>query len=194
MDLGRALDVVLSTGAISVFAPLQLAAGALIRLEDGGPVLFVQERVGKRRRPFRILKLRTMHNGNVTRTGRYLRRTGLDEVPQFLCVLSGDMRIVGPRPLTQHDLERLGWAGEQGDERFTVAPGITGLAQVVGGRSARHTKALDALYTRKASIRLDGWLIGVSFAMSMFGKGRVRQALGLDPDPCRSRKLPTRSR
>lgn len=87
------------------------------------------------------------------------------------------MSIVGPRPLTPDDVERLGWSGPEHDARFAVRPGITGLAQVLGGRSARHTHALDALYARRAGAALDLSLIAVSFAMNLAGKRRVRAAL-----------------
>jgi len=174
VDPRRAFDLVLSAGALHVFVPVQAAAAIAIRLEDGGPVVFRQRRVGRRREPFEILKLRTMRDGKVTRVGRYLRATGLDETLQFVCVLRGDMAIVGPRPLTEADLERLGWTGPEHDGRFAVRPGITGLAQVFGGRGARHSRALDALYARRASLPLDLWLIGVSFAMNVAGKSRVR--------------------
>lgn len=173
----RAMDVSLSLAALGVFAPVAAAAALCIRLEDGGPVLFVQERVGRGRRPFSILKLRTMHGREVTRVGRWLRATGLDETAQFLNVLRGDMSIVGPRPLTPADVERLDWSGPEHDARFAVRPGITGLAQVLGGRSARHTRALDALYARRAGAALDLSLIAVSFAMNLAGKRRVRAAL-----------------
>ncbi len=171
------MDVSLSLAALGVFAPVTAAAALCIRREDGGPVLFVQERVGRGRRPFSILKLRTMRGGEITRVGRWLRATGLDETAQFLNVLRGDMSIVGPRPLTRDDVERLGWSGPEHDARFAVRPGITGLAQVLGGRSARHTRALDALYARRAGAALDLSLIAVSFAMNLAGKRRVRAAL-----------------
>lgn len=182
----------------AVFLPFQLAAAVAIRLEDGGPVLFRQERVGRHRAPFRIAKLRTMRDGNTTPVGRWLRATGLDETTQFLHVLRGEMSVVGPRPLTEADLVRLGWTEHRA--RFEVRPGITGLAQVFGGRSARHSRALDALYARRTSVRLDVWLVAVSFAMNVFGKDRVRQRLrrrarsrrSLDRSPAGPRRSPAR--
>ncbi|MBX3269091.1 MAG: sugar transferase [Sandaracinaceae bacterium] len=177
MDARRGLDLLLSAGALHVFSPVQLAAACAIRLEDGGPVVFRQVRLGKDRVPFEILKLRTMRGGRVTRVGRYLRATGLDETLQFWCVLRGDMSIVGPRPLTAEDVARLGWSGPAHDGRFRVRPGITGLAQVYGGRSARHTRALDALYARRATLGLDLSLIAISFGMNLAGKARVRRWL-----------------
>ena len=173
----RALDAGLGLVGTIVFAPAQLAIGALILLDDGAPVLFPQRRVGRHRAPFTVYKLRTMRNDEVTRVGRWLRLTGLDETPQFWNVLRGEMSVVGPRPLTQADVRRLGYDQAGRDQRFDVRPGITGLAQVVGGRSARHTRALDALYARRASPRLDLELVAISFGMNLFGKPRVRRWL-----------------
>lgn len=171
----RLFDISLSAFALGLFIPVQVAASIAIRSEDGGPALFRQERIGRARRPFRVFKLRTMREERVTRMGRWLRGTGLDETMQFWNVLRGDMSIVGPRPLTQRDLERLGFWKD--DARFVVRPGITGLAQIYGGKSARHSRALDALYARRASLALDLRLIAISFAMNLGGKVRIKRAL-----------------
>ena len=165
----------LSLFALGLFAPVQAAAWSLSKLEDGGPLLFTQERIGKEGRAFRIYKLRTMRDGEVTRLGRWLRATGLDETPQFFNVLLGDMSIVGPRPLTAGDLSRLGWDRMNAHPRFAVRPGITGLAQIFGDRGARHARALDALYSRTHTPWLDLRLIAVSFAMNVVGKARVKR-------------------
>ena len=169
----RALDVAAAAVALSVFAPVLTLAAAWIRIEDGGPVLFVQERVG-RGGTFRILKLRTMKDGQVTRPGRWLRRTGIDEIPQFVNVLRGEMSVVGPRPLTRADLERLGWADDP--VRSSLQPGITGPAQVFGVGAAA-SRALDHRYAREASVLVDVELIGYSFAINVLGKTRVRSWL-----------------
>lgn len=189
LDPRRALDVGLSLAALGIFAPVQAAAAALIKLEDGGSILFRQDRIGKDRLPFEILKVRTMRDGEVTRVGRWLRATGIDETAQFLNVLRGEMSIVGPRPLTAQDVRRLGWDGPADDARFAVRPGITGLAQVYGGTSARHSRALDALYARKQSLALDLELIAISFAMNLAGKRRVRAALRRRPLASLARRL-----
>lgn len=174
--MSRALDLVLLSGGVVIFAPLMAALAVGIVAEDGGPVFFRQERVGRGRVPFRILKLRSMRDEQVTGVGRWIRATGLDEVAQFVNVLRGDMRLVGPRPLTQADLERLGWAGDDMAWRFSVPPGITGLAQVFG-RGARSSLALDRQYIGHASLRLDVELVAISFAMNAGGKARVRSLL-----------------
>ncbi|HEX6242305.1 MAG TPA: sugar transferase [Polyangiales bacterium] len=173
----RLLDVSLSLVGLALFAPVHALAAAWVRIEDGGPLLFVQQRRGQRGRPFQIYKLRTMRDGEVTRLGRWLRSTGLDETAQFYNVLRGEMSIVGPRPLTSQDLERLGWAGLPEHPRFAVRPGITGLSQVFSPGGARHALALDALYARRSSARLDLTLIALSFAMNLVGKRRVRGLL-----------------
>src|SRR5688572_1954448 len=97
----RLLDVGWASLGLAVYAPFYPVAALLILLTDGRPVLFVQTRVGRNRAPFRVFKLRTMRDGKVTPVGGWLRATGLDETTQFVNVLVGDMRMVGPRPLTE---------------------------------------------------------------------------------------------
>ncbi len=150
---------------------------AAILLDDGGPVLFRQERVGVDRRPFMIVKFRSMTDGRVTRAGRILRATGLDELPQFLNILRGDMSAVGPRPLTEADVRRLGWGASRYDFRWRVRPGLTGLAQVIGARSALTSAALDRWYVARPRLALDLRLVALSFAINVVGKSRVRQWL-----------------
>ena len=106
-----------------------------------------------------------------------LFRSGLDETAQFIDVLRGDMRMVGPRPLTPDDVRRFGYDGPEHDVRFSVPPGITGLAQVMGGRTIRASRRYDGLYLRATSARLDVELIGASFAMNLVGKQRARTLL-----------------
>src|SRR5260221_12330675 len=113
----RWLDVVGAAAGLLVFSPVMAAISAAVWWEDRGPILFRQVRLGRDRRPFTILKFRSMRDGRVTRIGRLLRGTGLDELPQFVNILRGDMSAVGPRPLTAADVERLGWATPQHDFR-----------------------------------------------------------------------------
>ena len=137
----RVLDCVSAGVALAVFAPVLVLAALAIRLEDGGPVVFRQERVGLHGAPFELWKLRTMRDERVTRVGRWLRATGIDEVLQFVQVLRGEMSTVGPRPLLREDLERLGWADDV--LRASIKPGITGLAQVYGGGAAASIERVD---------------------------------------------------
>jgi lipopolysaccharide/colanic/teichoic acid biosynthesis glycosyltransferase len=127
-----------------------------------------------------------MRDGRVTLVGRVLRATGLDELPQFINILRGDMGAVGPRPLTESDVTRLGWTGPRYDFRWRVRPGLTGLAQVTEARSGRLSLALDRRYVSRQSLSLDLRLIAISFAINALGKRRVRRLL--------VRRLPARSR
>lgn len=171
----RTLDLAFAGIACFVFAPAAAMIALAIWLDDRGSPFFVQMRIGQGRRPFRILKFRSMRNGVVTRVGRWLRRTGLDELPQFANVCRGDMSVVGPRPLTQEDIERLSWSTARHDWRFETKPGITGSAQLAGGRSARDSSRLERLYLRKQSAALDTCIIALSFAINLIGKTTVRQ-------------------
>ncbi|WP_128548348.1 sugar transferase [Larkinella soli] len=172
----RAFDIIISlTVAILVLSWLLPLLGLLIRLESKGPIIFVQLRSGRRGRPFPCLKFRTMryqkdasfkqatqYDPRVTRVGRILRKTNLDEVPQILNVLIGHMSIVGPRPHPiPLDVQYLPLIPEY-RQRFAVKPGITGLAQAKGLRGQtselhqmRHRIRYDVWYTRYWSLPLD---------------------------------------
>jgi lipopolysaccharide/colanic/teichoic acid biosynthesis glycosyltransferase len=171
----RAFDIVGSCAGLLVFAPVMAVVIPAVLLDDGGPILFRQPRLGLRRRPFSILKIRTMRDGRVTRVGRILRATGLDEIPQFINILSGEMSAVGPRPLTESDVDRFGWRGEEFDFRWEMRPGLTGLAQIVGPESRQDALELDRRYTRQWDPLLDCQLIALSFAVNVLGKGRMRK-------------------
>src|SRR5436190_12612740 len=171
----RFFDVAGAAGGLLFFAPALVAVSAAILADDGRPVLFAQPRLGRGRRPFTILKFRSMREGRVTRVGRLLRATGLDELPQFLNILRGEMSAVGPRPLTAEDVARLGWTTARHDFRWRVAPGLTGLAQLAGPPSAAGSLALDRYYVRRGTLRLDVRLIALSFAVNALGKARVRR-------------------
>jgi undecaprenyl phosphate N,N'-diacetylbacillosamine 1-phosphate transferase len=171
----RVLDVTLAVAACIVFAPVIVVIMLAIWLEDRGSPFFAQMRAGSRRQTFRILKFRTMRDGVVTRVGRWLRRTGLDELPQFLNVCRGEMSIVGPRPLTLEDITRLDWSSAHHDWRFAMKPGITGIAQLAGGRNAQHSARLDRLYLRRQCAALDLRMIALSFIINIVGKTAVRR-------------------
>ena len=160
------------------FGPPMAAIAAGILLLDGRPVLFRQIRLGRGRRPFTILKFRSMRrDGEVSAIGRVLRSTGLDELPQLVNVLRGELSAVGPRPLTEADVKRLGWTVPACDFRWSVPPGLTGLAQVVGSRSARHALRLDRCYIAGQNLTLDVRLIAWSFAINVLGKNRVQRLI-----------------
>lgn len=173
----RIFDIAASVSALVLLSPLLLIVAALIKLEDGGPVFFMQRRLGRGNRFFRIYKFRSMREesadaaGNrsasrdddrITRIGGFLRKTSLDELPQILNVLQGDMSIVGPRPhaLGSQAGNKLFW---QVDNRYwqrhTLRPGITGLAQIRGFRGATD-KESDLSHRLQADLEyLAGWSI-----------------------------------
>jgi lipopolysaccharide/colanic/teichoic acid biosynthesis glycosyltransferase len=148
----RTLDIVLSLCGLLILSPLFAIAAIFIKLDSPGPVFFLQERLGKNGRPFRIIKFRTMVENaeklgeglrvstpgdpRITRAGRILRQTSLDELPQLINVLKGDMSLVGPRPpATYHPYKGYAAYPEWAKKRFEMRPGITGLAQVVARNS-----------------------------------------------------------
>jgi lipopolysaccharide/colanic/teichoic acid biosynthesis glycosyltransferase len=177
MRVKRVFDLVGAAGGLLLFLPVMLLVAIAILIDDGRPLLFRQERLGVRRRRFTILKFRSMRDGRVTRVGRVLRQTGLDELPQFINVLRGEMSAVGPRPLTEADTARLGWSAAGYDDRWRVPPGLTGLAQVVGSNASRASLFLDRTYIARQSLWLDIRLVAASFAINALGKRRVRELL-----------------
>src|SRR4051794_12815638 len=143
----RALDVALAGAGLTLSSPLLALAAAAVKLEDGGPVLYRQTRVGRDGRDFELLKLRTMVVGaerigagyavnrgdaRITRVGRVLRRLSLDELPQLWNVVRGDMSVIGPRPTLRYQVEQY---DERQRRRLDVKPGITGWAQIHGRAS-----------------------------------------------------------
>jgi lipopolysaccharide/colanic/teichoic acid biosynthesis glycosyltransferase len=173
----RVFDVVGASAGLVAFAPVMAVIAAAVLIDDGRPILFRQARVGYRRRPFHILKFRSMRDGQVTRVGRLLRATGLDELPQFVNILRGQMSAVGPRPLTADDIARLGWNGPDIDFRWTCRPGLTGLAQLAGARADAGALALDRVHADGWSLSRDCRLIAWSFAVNAFGKTRIQRRL-----------------
>jgi lipopolysaccharide/colanic/teichoic acid biosynthesis glycosyltransferase len=162
----RIFDFALALPAMIMLSPLIVCIAALVRTKLGGPVLFQQLRPGVGGVPFTIYKFRTMTDERdaqgkllpdgerLPRFGRFLRSTSLDELPELLNVLKGDMSIVGPRPLLMQYLDR--YTPEQ-MRRHDIKPGVTGLAQI-NGRNALSWEekfALDAWYVDKYSFRLD---------------------------------------
>ena len=162
----RLFDMVVAAAALVAGAPLLLAVALAVRLGLGGPVLFVQERPGLHGRPFKIIKFRTMRDAidaggrplpdeaRLTRLGRLLRATSLDELPELWNVLRGEMSLVGPRPLLMDYLPL--YTPEQA-RRHEVRPGITGWAQV-NGRNALSWEdkfRMDVWYVDNQSLSLD---------------------------------------
>jgi lipopolysaccharide/colanic/teichoic acid biosynthesis glycosyltransferase len=156
----RLIDIVSAALGLIITAPLLVVLAALIRLESGSPVLFRQRRVGRGQRPFMLTKLRSMDaSGQVTRIGRLLRPTGLDELPQLWHVLEGAMSLVGPRPEIVDRVSRYQAMLPDYWARHLMRPGITGWAQVTGLRgeasSIPERLRADLEYLRSWSLLLD---------------------------------------
>ena len=195
----RAFDIALSSLGLAASSPLWAAIALAVWLEDRGPILYAQDRVGLNGRTFRALKFRSMvadaesasgpvqavaNDPRVTRVGRVLRATAMDELPQLLNILKGDMSFVGPRALRPNEREARGGAGAVAlaaipgyAERHAVRPGLTGLTQVfLPGETPRRRKfRYDLLYIRRRSFALDLRLIGLSFWITFRGKWESRE-------------------
>jgi len=170
----RRFDIILSLLGLLFFLPAFLLISLLIKLDDGGSILFKQTRLGRFKRPFLIYKFRSMQDGEITRIGHWLRKSGLDELPQIVNILKGDMSVVGPRPLTYDDIKRIGWDKRYYLSRWHVKPGITGLAQLYAGRSAHHSWLYDKTYLKNESFLLDIKIIVITSIMNIIGKQKVR--------------------
>jgi len=189
--LSRALDVALSAALLLITSPVLALAAIVIRLESRGPVFYRQLRVGRAGEPFQLWKLRTMVPGaesmgaglyvlegdpRITRTGRLLRRFSLDELPNLVNVLKGDMAIVGPRPTVQEQVDRY---TDRQRRRLEVKPGITGWAQVNGRTSLSWPERieLDVWYVEHRSMRLDIRILTKTARMLATGHGLYSEDL-----------------
>jgi len=170
----RRVDILLAVAGLFFLSPVFILIALIIKLDDGGPIFFKQYRLGKYKRPFLINKFRTMHDGKITRAGQWLRTSGLDELPQIVNILKGDMSVVGPRPLTHDDIQRIGWDKRYYIARWHIKPGITGLAQLYAGRSVHHSWLYDKTYLKNQSFLLDTKVIILTLLMNILGKRRVR--------------------
>lgn len=181
--LKRTGDIVFSLAMLSLGSPLLVVLALLVKITSKGPVFYVQQRVGRGYGKFGCIKFRTMrrdadrilsavlaaspdlqeefrndfklrNDPRITRLGRFLRRSSLDELPQFLNVLRGEMSVVGPRPIVQQELPRY---GKRMEEVLAVRPGLTGLWQVSGRNNLSYRKRvqLDLYYARHRSLKMD---------------------------------------
>ena len=194
----RIFDIALSGFGLLVSSPLWLALAILIRREDGGPVFYTQDRVGRGGRRFLAMKFRSMRpdaealsgpvqateaDPRVTRIGRWMRKTAMDELPQLWNIFRGDMSFVGPRALRPGEIE----AETDGrlvaledvpgfEHRIRVRPGLTGLAQIYARRDIprRHKFRYDRIYVDRGSWWLDARLILLSFWISFLGTWEAR--------------------
>jgi lipopolysaccharide/colanic/teichoic acid biosynthesis glycosyltransferase len=173
----RLFDIFFSIIALLIFSVPILIIVMLLVLKERHSIFFKQDRIGFNGTTFKILKFQTMINHAPTPTGKILRKTGLDELPQFINVLKGDMSIVGPRALTSFDIERLGWNTTYYSKRWHIKPGITGYAQLYGGQHRKTSWFWDLHYLKFNSIPIDLEIIAASFLMNVFGKTSVRKII-----------------
>lgn len=199
-SLKRTGDIVMALSVLVFGAPIYLLLALLVKVSSPGPVFYVQRRVGRGYRPFGCLKFRTMRpdadlvlakvlasspemreeferdfklreDPRITPIGRFLRRSSLDELPQFLNVLLGEMSVVGPRPIVNKEIERY---GPYMDEVLSVRPGLTGLWQVGGRNNLSYQKRvrLDLAYSRGRTFSLDLAIIIRTFGVLLFPMDR----------------------
>jgi lipopolysaccharide/colanic/teichoic acid biosynthesis glycosyltransferase len=195
----RALDVAVASVVLVVASPALAVAALLIRVETHGHPIYRQRRVGKHGEPFELYKLRTMVAGaermgaglalnegdsRITRLGAILRRTSMDELPNLVNVLRGEMSIVGPRPTVQVQVDRY---TERQRGRLDVLPGLTGWAQIQGRASLPWSERieLDLWYVEHASLALDLRILWRTVAMVLGGQGLYKGETGGWSDPPR---------
>jgi lipopolysaccharide/colanic/teichoic acid biosynthesis glycosyltransferase len=188
----RAVDIVVSSVALALSAPILALAALAVRLDSPGPVLYRQPRSGLDGREFEVLKLRTMVSGaerigaglavdagdpRITRVGAFLRRTSLDELPNLLNVLRGEMSLIGPRPTLPVQVAQY---SERQRGRLAIKPGITGWAQVNGRASLPWAQRieLDLYYIEHRSLALDVKILRRTVAMVLGGSGLYKGAAG----------------
>ncbi len=175
----RIFDVVCAGGLIITFLPLFILIGLWVAVDSPGPVIFKQERLGIKGRKFVIFKFRSMFveansekvrestDPRITPSGRFLRRTHLDELPQLWNVLLGQMSLVGPRPFTEDDAKLF----RNDDGRWLVKPGITGLSQLKG--RFRSCYFLDRIYLRYRCLSFDIWILLKTLGVILRGGGGI---------------------
>lgn len=187
MALKRVVDFTLATLGLLVLFPFFVVVAAMIYATDGRPIVFRQSRLGRHGKIFKVFKFRTMvnnaeevlrrdpklweefqtnfkleHDPRITKIGAFLRKTSLDELPQLFNVVSGEMSLVGPRPIVPDELEKY---GERKDVYLEMLPGCAGLWQCSGRSSTTYDERvdLDAEYYRKAGLRMDLWIMWRTF-------------------------------
>lgn len=190
----RCFDFATSLVALVIFSPLLLIVALWIKLDSKGPVFFMQQRAGRGEQPFKIFKFRTMlhrapneidqhqeqvvsagHDPRITRAGRFIRATSLDELPQLINILIGDMSVVGPRPVLMEQTEVVPPSYKK---RFSVRPGLTGLSQVRGRRSLGWLQqlAFDAEYVEKQTLAFDLKILLLTVKVVLTGSGIYGEA------------------
>lgn len=195
----RLSDILISFAALAFLLPALLVVALLVKFQDGGPSLYGQRRIGLNGREFRCLKFRSMHvnsdeilakllrenrearaewqadhklrnDPRITALGRFLRKSSIDELPQLLNVLRGDMSLVGPRPIVRSEVCKYGKSFEF---YMSVLPGITGLWQVMGRNDVTYRRrvALDRLYSQRRTVKLYYQILFMTIPAVLFQRG-----------------------
>ncbi|EJT6496137.1 sugar transferase [Clostridium perfringens] len=181
----RIFDIIASLGGLIVFSPIIIVVAILVRVNLGSPILFTQDRVGKNDKIFKMMKFRTMKDGidkdgkllpdseRLTNFGKILRSTSLDELPELINILKGDMSLIGPRPLL---IEYLPLYSEEQKRRHNVLPGLTVWAQVNGRNSISWGEKfkLDVYYVNNWSLGLDLKIFFLTF-YKLFNREGINQ-------------------
>ena len=189
--LRRLLNIVFALLGIVMALPIAVAAAIAIKLNSRGPIFYTQERVGKNGEPFTIIKFRSMYtdaekdgpqwavagDNRITRVGKFIRATRVDELPQFINVLRGEMNFVGPRAERAHFVEQLCEVIPYYNQRHLVEPGLTGWAQVNYGYGSTVEDAIqkfqyDLYYIKNASLLFDLWILLKSVKVVLLGRGQ----------------------
>ncbi|MFK7783792.1 MAG: sugar transferase [Crocinitomicaceae bacterium] len=160
---------------VLILSPLILLTLILVWLWDRNAPVFIQERIGMHKETFFVYKIRTMRDGKITGIGRVLRKTGIDELPQLFNIMKGEMNFVGPRPLTKADIVRLNWDSSSHELRWSVLPGITGMAQLVNVCDAQVSWDCDMRYIETRSVKTDLVILWKSFLVPVIGKQKAKQ-------------------
>ena len=191
-SLRRLFNIMLALLGLILTSPLMLLAAIAIRLDSRGPIFYLQDRIGQHGRVFRIIKFRSMRvdaesdgqpqwaqtdDPRITRVGRFMRKTRLDEIPQFINILRGEMSFVGPRAERPFFVEQLMQKIPYYEQRHLVEPGLTGWAQVNYGYGSTVEDAVqklqyDLYYIKNVSLLFDIWIILKSIRIVLFGYGR----------------------
>ncbi|MBO0930940.1 sugar transferase [Fibrella aquatilis] len=190
--LKRSFDILFSAGVLVLGSPLYVLVGLITRFASKGPVLYEQERIGQHGKPFMIYKFRSMYvdaekagpslsqgllDNRITPWGRFMRQTRIDELPQFVNVLKGDMSVVGPRPERQFFIDKIVEIAPEYTDLLKVKPGITSIGQIRFGYAATIEEMVqrlrfDLLYPKRRSLMLDLWIIAQTLRVMAQGRGR----------------------
>jgi lipopolysaccharide/colanic/teichoic acid biosynthesis glycosyltransferase len=183
----RTEDLLVCLLALLIFVVPFVVIALAIYLSERSSIFFIQKRLGRAGEEFKVLKFRTMTEGQVTFVGRWLRKTGLDELPQIINIARGEMSFVGPRPLTREDVGRLS-LHKNFKSRWDVKPGLTGLAQIYAGKGLENSMNMDREYIERQSLLLDIQIMAISFLMASryfrtwsFGLGKIPEFTRISP-------------